>query len=956
MVCGVKARERRGLNQGLVIWLTGAFLLLSVSFATDGYAFFSALKYTTANKGKREILSFPVPLGSTPPHVKLVDATTLSLTVPGLLALPTGALDTDRSLFIRSFRVDTFPGHEWGLQITITLKEPLLNFHDSLGPEDPINGAEYSLEIEKIETPNPGGPTRLLEGQVLAGRDGTLLVVSLTGGGIAQEEFDKGSRVVRVRWTDASLDESWRSIEPGGLVEKVVTVGFPTGGVEMEVVLHERADGAHFRKNPKAGLFVLEVSPTHGVGRVKEAEDMIAARQESVLQKKTQPLNRLWPIYAPASDSIELKGKPVDETYFWQHAKEARHDRRFAKARAYLDGLLENFPNTPNREVVDFLKLDLARELAWKPGWLLTELEAAIARHPNSANYPTHRLEQLKLYNEAGRFENAAGMMWDYNLPRDLLDLWMARASAAMGLARAHPAEVKFWNDAEQYLLKVLKLSGDRGPLSAEAKYLLASLKDHRGDSAGTIETLDNLSSGQVADLSLDPQKLMGIADLYYKFGNHSSAFRHFAAFVEAYPTKNQMVPWAILRAAESAHQMALAAMPKDRSEGVKKRSCESMTEVRTDAEERLCEARRLFARLQKDHADSDAAVWGRILQLAVEEGLDVKGRLSKLDQVIKKIALPDALAEAQLTRAELLGKDGQYKEAIETLNHLLTLTSRGVVVRRADQFKKQFLVEGMAVALDEGRPEFAVRLAQTFGGNWRQDPDYADARVHLAEALMRMNIGQQAMETLKGMDKPAAVALRQLGAALTKGDWSKEVTSETSDGRGAPLTKEVARVRLAEANRLADKQEWGAIQGLLERLPNGLLNHVDQEARLRLLARAEIGRGRFPQAVRNLEALLAGRPVGDGLDYYWYATVLQMWRGDEKALPEYQRVAGESVNAEVKALARIRVGDILQRGGDVEAARWNYRDAARLAPGTSWSKISQENASQLKMNMEAGK
>ncbi|MBF0448598.1 MAG: tetratricopeptide repeat protein, partial [Magnetococcales bacterium] len=95
---------------------------------------------------------------------------------------------------------------------------------------------------------------------------------------------------------------------------------------------------------------------------------------------------------------------------------------------------------------------------------------------------------------------------------------------------------------------------------------------------------------------------------------------------------------------------------------------------------------------------------------------------------------------------------------------------------------------------------------------------------------------------------------------------------------------------------------------------------------------------------------------IGDGKDYYWYGTVLQQWKGDAKSTAAFQRVAEEATDPEIQALARIRLGDILQRTGDFPGAKEHYLKAVELAPETAWAKISKENAAQLQMAMDVGK
>jgi tetratricopeptide (TPR) repeat protein len=926
------------VNAGLSLWFVVAVMVLVLTVPSDAHAFFSKLRYATEEMGKREVLSFRIPPGAPRPTIKLVAERQIEVIVSGLLALPSTALNTKRSRWIKNFKVSEIPGGKMGLRILIDLKKPMLNFRDSIGKEDVIDGSLYRLEIDQPSKPEQTGPAKLLEGRVLTGRDGTLIVFSHTGNGFVESTIDKSSNLVGLHWRSAGLGSSWRDVAPGGLVEKILAYEFPRGQVELEIILNKETKSIQFHRGSKIGLFIVELTIKNGMGRGDDVNRIMNQRRMELEDGAPKPLNRLQPLFIPSDVAVELNGVTVDESYYMDNAKDAEKSRDFAKARGYLDGLIAVFPNTSNREIIDFYKVELASKMNWKPGWLLTELEAALARHPNEANYSAHRLWQLQLYNEAKLYGSASNIMWDPNLPKGPPEVWLERGRTAIGLARTQVEPEANQKAAIDYLKKLLEITRNEGAKSAEANYLLAELRDNAGDMDGTLAILDGLSPGQMAILNKSPERIMGIADLYYKYTRYASAVRHYASLLENYPTRDQMVPWALLRAAESNHQLfkiARAAGDKD------------------EAYERIKETKLLFERLSKIHVASDAAVWGKIFELALDEESDIAERLKKLDAIIEKIALPDALGEAQLSRAGLLGQSGRYHEALITLNELLTLTTRVAVLRRADRLRKQFLVEGMADALDKDRPEFAALLAEIYGENWRRNPKYPKARIHLAEALMRMGASEAALPLLSGLTEKPAPALYELGKTLVSRTY---LGLPTLPELGEKMSTAVARVRLDEAEKLVRREEWEGVLILLERLSADLLNEAGKEKRLELLARAEAGRGRFPQTVRHLEDLFFQKPLGDGRLYYWYGTILQMWKGDDKSLSTYQRVAKESTEAEIQALALVRIGDILQRKGDFTGAKERYLKAAELAPETSWAKVSSENAAQLQMAMEVGK
>ncbi|MBF0382572.1 MAG: tetratricopeptide repeat protein [Magnetococcales bacterium] len=923
------------------IWLSCFVMVTAVLVLTvpdTGYAFFSKLNYSTEEMGKREILSFQVPPGAERPRVKLLEEKKLQLNIYGLLALPHNALNTKRSRWIKSFTVNEIPGGKMGLQVIIDLKEPYLDFRDSIGKDDVVKGAEYRLEIDKLQKPAQTGPAKLLEGKVLPGRDGTLIIFAHTGNGFVESSVDKESNLVGLHWRSASLGSSWRDVLPGGLVEKILAYEFPRGQVEIEVILNENTKNVRFHRHSKLGLFIVELLHKNAMGRGDDIGRITSKRHSEMEDGAPRPLNRLAPLFDTSGVATEIAGKEVDENYFMDLAKDAEFGRNFAKARGILDNLLQIFPNTVNREIIDFYKVALASKMDWKPGWLLTELETALARHPNAFDYPQHRLQQFKLYNDAKLYGQASNIMWDPNLPKGIPDVWLERGRTAIGLARSRVDPVANERAATKYLQKIIDSTRNRGAYSAEAQYLMAELSDNDGDMERTLRILDGLTNEQLAFLNQSPEKIMGMADLYYKYTRYDSAISKYASLMENYPSQDQMLPWALLRAAESNHQLYKQA----KAAGDEK-----------EALARFKETRSLFERLSKIHVASDAAVWGQIFELSLTGELDVDAKIKKLEELITNIAMPDALAEAQLSSADLLGQSDRHYEAIKTLNELLTLTSRSAVVRRANRLRKKYLTEGMAMALEEARPEFAALLAEAYGENWRRSPKYVEPRLHLAESLMRMGDSGAALPIIEGLKDKPAPQLIELGKAIASRSYGGlPKISEIGD----IMPKSVARVRVDEAERLVDREEWDGVLILLEGLPPELLNEPGREKRLYLLAKAEAGRGRFPQTVRYLEDLFFQKPIGDGKIYYWYGTILQKWKGDKKALSTYQRVAEEATDNEVQALALVRIGDILQRAGDFPGAKEKYLQAAKLAPDTPWAKVSNENAAQLQMAMDTGK
>ncbi len=990
MVCSTHRVNRRlspfhhpGVLRGMAFCLLWFVLL---GWIHEAAAFSTVLKVSREEKGKREVLSFNIPPGAGRPRLELLTPETLRLVVPGLLALPANALDTEQSQLISNFKVEGL-SEEMGLDITIALKKVNLAFRDTLGSSDPVLGTPYRLEIDTPIAPSSVKENRLLESRAVAGRDGTLLIISYAGSAQVEAAVDLGSHLLRLHWRGALLDPGWRHAKPEGLAERLLAYPFPEQ-VEMEVQLDPSVSDVRFHQSNDAGLYVVAISNNSQLGRQADVEEMIRQRKEQLTGGEVRPLNRLDPAFVPRPDrTVVLSGKLVDEVFYLKSAQAAAKDHRFARARGFLKRLLTVFPDTPNRPFVEFYLWDLAYQMRWKPGWLLAGLGNLLARYPNTIHYPYYRLLQLHLLNRAGLYEEAHHILWDPNLPKDNVRVWVERGHTALGLARSNQNDPTHWKSAKEYLNKVLELTGDKGESSAEAHYLLVrAAQNPNNEGAGATKLLDALQPEHLAFIANRPDWLMSIADIYYENRLYNRAFKYYGQFLTNYPTMTRITPWATLRAAESSWQMGRAAEAGS-----------------AEQRDRYFDARNLYTALREKYPKSDAAVWGQVFQLRMEDGNDMPTRLKRINSVAKNIRLPDALSELLIAKAELLGEAGQFEEALVTLNRIIASTTEIKMVSRATKLKRDYLLAGMQRDLAEDRPEHAILLAELNGEELRHNPNLTPVRTFLAEAMLRTGMPERVPALLDGLTTPAASSLKRLSTAFAAGEWpevmappemgeavkamseahpvlgaggpavdesisAEETAAQAAklalpppDGEGNPAAHEVvpveeARVRLDEAARLLDLKEWEAILRLLERLPDSLLSHDGQEKRLRLMAKAEEGRERYPFAVQYLEDLLAGKKLADGNDYYWYASVLQQWKGDAKALPAFLRVSEEASNKEVQALAHMRVGDIMQREGNYAGARDHFREAARLAPETALATVSKENASQLEMAMEVAK
>ena len=582
-------------------WGAWVVLLLVLMLTSEAAAFSTVLKVSREEKGNREVLSFNIPPGVTRPRMELLDPTTLRLVVPGLLALPSTALDPEQSRLIASFKVEGLQGEEMGLNITIGLKKTNLAFRDTLGTLDPIMGAPYRLEIDTPVAPSSAKEAKILEGRTLAGRDGTLIVFSYTGTATVENAIDLGAHLLRLHWKGAQLDPGWRPPRPEGMTEKLLAYPFPDQ-VEMEVTLDPSVSDVRFHQNAETGLFIVAISNKSQLGRHADIETIFRNRKDALTAGEVQPLNRLNPAFVARPDhTLVLNGQTVDESYYLKNAQAAAKDQRYARARGYLKRWLTLFPDTPNRELVEFYEWNLAYQMHWKPSWLLSGLANLLARYPNTVHYPLYRLLQLHLLNRAEFYEEADHILWDPNLPKNNIRVWLERGHTAFGLARSNRSDPTHWEAANTYLHKVLELTGDKGTVSAEAHYLLVRVAENPNNTNGLTapQLLDALSPEHLSFIANHPDWLMAIADVYYENRLYAQAFKYYSQFLSNYPTMQRITPWATLRAAESSWQLGQMEEPGSAQQ-----------------RERFYDARNLFVALREKHAKTDAAVWGLVFQL----------------------------------------------------------------------------------------------------------------------------------------------------------------------------------------------------------------------------------------------------------------------------------------------------------------------------------------------------
>jgi tetratricopeptide (TPR) repeat protein len=886
-------------------------------------AFFSSVDYATEDEGRREVLSFPLPVGSGAPHLRLLDAKVAQLTVPGVLALPL-SFDLKRSRYVDWVKVEEIRSGEMGLTVLIGLKMDDLSLRGILDRPRPAtaSGSEagemvrpYRLLIEQPPRAVIFGPSRMLEADVFPGRDATLVAVSFFGNGTVQQNLDYDNHVLRLEWSKASLDANWRPVVPAGLVERVATYEFPTH-VEMELALHPDAGQAFFYPSPESGTLVIELrTGEQQLGRAKEAQQMVQARLDAIQRGTTLPLDRLVPAFLNGAAKARLLEQDVDEAHFFDRARLAEQARQPERAMAYLDSLLRIFPDTSNREVLDWYRFELIRAMGWDDSLVLDQLTTLLSRYPNTYRYPQYRLLQMQLLNRMGQFESASAIMSDPNLPKGSPEVALERARTLLGVHRVE--------DAETALLHTIHLDRPRGDAATHAQFLLAKLMERRGEMERAAAILSGLTNEQILRLGNNPNYLMEISDLYYKNRNFPAALRFYAMLLGQYPKDLALAPWALLRSGDCRRHIG------DR-EG----------------------ALRIFDQLAVEFPQSESAAWGRIFKVQIETDRPLDERLAELGGIAAATSLQGVIMEVHITEATLRGDAGQHREAIRILNDLLALTSHEAVIRRAERLKRTYVSAGVKQALAGGRPEYAVLLAQSFGRDWRGQPGFEELHALVAEALMRLGIYDKAIEMLTGVKTVLATELLATARALQGELQSSGSSGVTQTVAGLPPSVSVsdARARLSGAKRMAGQERWKAISVLMEATPERLLSPAEGLDRAVLMVKADMSRGRLPEAADRLEGVLYQREIGTGEYHYWYATILQTWKGDDSAMALFGRVANEAKNREVQALAYLHLGDILKRRGKLDEAQEAYRKSAEMHPIDVVNLAATENALQLRM------
>ncbi|MBF0176010.1 MAG: tetratricopeptide repeat protein [Magnetococcales bacterium] len=896
----------------------------------------AAITYTSEENGQRDLFTFPLLAGQRPPEMRLLDPTTLQVTIPGQRSVPFEKDKVAKANFVKGIKLEEIHDGEMGLHLILDLKEPLLEFHGRVlaPPDDRPEAARppmYRLGIERPVAPSTTGPVRILGARILPGRDGTLAIFAVTGPATVHPTIDYGDGILKLVWTGASQAPSWQTPPPAGLIERIINYPFAKH-VEMELSLNKEAGQAYFYSEPQAGLFVVEIRGKSSSGReassIKpgeearqviiptreaEAQKLFTTRLEALAKNKVIPLNRLTdPIFDNPPDKVTLAKTPVDEAYFYDKAKESERQQDFAQARAYLNSLVETFPKTPNREVVDLYKLSLGNRIERQPGVILDEIEGIFSRHPNTKQYAKVRLRQLRTFNDADQFQNALAIMFDPNLPKNDPQVLMERGRTFM--------EIERWDDAEKTLRSALTIEPSSDKDKAETYFLLARLAARQAHDDQATAILDLLSPEHAAILANSPGTLQEMADIYFNSGRFTQAYNMYVRFLDNYPRDPARAPWALLRIGDINRRLG-----------------------------KIKESEQTFRRLELQFPQSQAMFWQRIYKIRLDDKRPLEERLKALDAIIAEKPLPGAAYEARFLQSLLLAEAKRFHEAMAKLNHLLVLSSRGAIVRRTNILKKNILETGMTEAVESGRPEEAVALAEAYGSDWRQKDAFDRPRVLLAEALLRIGIPERVPPLLVNNKLPEAAEFTQLMLSM-KESPEPSVGTEADGSAIRKISPPAARVVLAEAGRLAKKEQWNDVINLLGNLPEAVFNPEEKQRRLRLFAMAAAARGRFPQAVATLEKLLFEKPMQDGRDFYWYATILQDWQGDDKSLPAFTRVATESTNKEIQALAQMRIGDILQKKGDLPGSQKAFQEASRLDPGSTWARVARENAMHLKM------
>ncbi|MEO5367449.1 MAG: hypothetical protein H7831_14085 [Magnetococcus sp. WYHC-3] len=890
--------------------------LLAGLLPASSWAFFSELRYSTEDRGRREVLQMEIPSLGQIPELSQNGPRSLLLKLPGVLALPIDALDYQATRYIDGFDVSELPG-SIGLQVIIRLKEPFLNFRDRVippktGQETTENGRNgqhptYQLLIERAVDPTGKGTTELMDSRIFPGRDATLVVFDHAGDSAVDKAVNIDARIVQLRFNKARIGDTWRLPEPAGLAEHLVAYPFPrTETVEVEISLHSRADQVQFYRDAAAGLYIVEIRPQDGVegGRGSEIQTMVDARRESLAKGQAFPLSRFSPFFQLTDASVELNKEVVTEEHFWFKALHAQADHQYGKAYAYLNSFLRLFPDSPNRELVDFLRVDLAQQMGWKPGWVLSVLADAMARHPNSHFYPRYRLLEFQLLNQAGLYEAAAAFLDEPNLPKRDPRVLLEKAHTTLAVERT--------DEARDYLLRVL--GSDRGDdrSRAEAALLLATLANRDHDDEAVQKYLGDMTRGQRGYLSDRPDWLLEAGTLLTGIKQYAMAIPFYGDILNQYPTDEKYAPWAILRTAQCYRWLE---------------------EPET--------TRELLQRLDKEWPGTEPQLWGQVLALEIDHERPLEERIAALDALIAKSPMSEGVIEAHMVKSIFLGQAQRHRDAIDSLNTLLRLTSRESVMQRADQLKRQYLEAGMQSALDRAQPEQAMVLAQIHGENWTTQAGYDAARLQLAEALMRLGMFDTVADLLKRCDAALAAPFQELLSRLQSG-------APLPESLPSPALPALARIQVDRALNAQSRSAWTEVLSLLTELDPALLGQEDSHKRLRAIARAQAGLRRYPQAANAMEKLLEGIDMGSGADMYWYAMLQQVWKGDDKADAIYAKVAEEGSDKEIQALAHLRIGDILQRKGDNAAAQRRYAQARDLVPASTWGAISQENVSQL--------
>ncbi len=409
--------------------------------------------------------------------------------------------------------------------------------------------------------------------------------------------------------------------------------------------------------------------------------------------------------------------------------------------------------------------------------------------------------------------------------------------------------------------------------------------------------------------------------------------------------------------------------------------------------------------KLLSELAENGAAEWSDKARFEIGRVEMAAGRFaeaaSAFSAIETKTPKSPLVAEAQLQRAESLGRIERREEAEALLRPLTKATTPGLAARAADALGASLMARGKATealaAFDDGASKFAgtasgpllryhAAEAMQAAGKLDEararflkaseagsdDPLADDALLRAAGIALEVSdlagakvLAQMLPTRFPKSDRLADAHLIEARVALAQPDPKEAIrllTAALGDDKPSPATAQAARYYLALAYR-ADGQSAKANE-LLDALTKTPAAPAATDAQF-MLGQGLVEAGRFSEAIPPLEKYLAGKPKGEVADFalaHLAHSQLELGRPDD-ALKTTEALATRFPKSKALPTTRLRLAEAALAAKNYDRAAGLFRLAvegadplvkAHARSGLGWSLIGSGKPSEASIAFDA--